>query len=149
MGPAMPGENTDQESIIADPVEQDAMMAERAAEKAGEEAKKEEYMVGPLLSEVEEELRDADAPQAPQEALLEDGSVDDISDEALLEDESEHEESDEESIEEEQDRDEAMLEVLDLTGEEEMKEETDEDRDSFVYHGEEASMLEEETDEDE
>merc|ERR1719331_3543530 len=68
-------------------------MAEKAAEK-------EEYMAGPLLSEVEEELRDADAPQATQQALLEEGSVDEITDEALLEEESDHEENDEESLEE-------------------------------------------------
>merc|ERR1719367_256022 len=43
-------------------------MAEKAAEKAAVEVEKEEYMAGPLLSEVEEELRDADAPQATQQA---------------------------------------------------------------------------------
>merc|ERR1719367_1960951 len=59
-------------------------MAEKAAEKAAVEAKKEKYMAGPLLSEVGEELRDADAPQATQQALLEEESVDQITDDKIV-----------------------------------------------------------------
>merc|ERR1719336_177438 len=63
-------------------------------------------MMGPLLSQVEEELRNENAPEASQEALLEEDSVDQITDEALLE-----EESDQEWVEEEEEADdEAMLE---------------------------------------